>query len=159
MGAGVSVNRCLVLTLRLPPSVNALYRNVAKVGRVKTAAYRQWVQAAHYSIIAQAFPPRLVEPPYSVSIRLPLRMRGDVSNRVKAIEDALVKAGVMTDDSRVYALNVRRDDEIAADTCKVTVQTEGPTWWTTRTSGRPGARSGGRSSSARLRGVRPPSVS
>lgn len=144
----------VTLTLKLPPSVNALYRNVARVGRVKTAAYRSWVTAAHYSIIAQAIPPRLVEPPYHISIRLPLRMRGDASNRVKAIEDALVKAGVLSDDSRVYALTVRRDEEISADVCRVTITQEGPQWWNEKASGRRGARSPRGSSSAPRVGAR-----
>lgn len=149
------VNRALALTLRLPPSVNALYRNVARVGRVKTAAYRAWINAAHYSIIAQASPPRLVEPPYYVAIRLPMRMRGDVSNRIKAIEDACVKAGVMVDDSRVYAVTVRRDNTIAADHCSVTISTEGTPWWRTRkiANGQRSARSSRAPRSASRRGA------
>lgn len=126
------VNRYVVATLSLPPSVNALTRNVPGIGRVKTRAYKAWVRNAHYSIIAQIAPPRMIEAPYSVTIRLPLRMRGDVSNRVKAIEDALVRAGVMVDDSRVYALTVRRDAEVKPDTCRVMIQTEGEQWWKSR---------------------------
>ncbi len=50
------------ITLPLPPSVNALYRNVAKRGRVKTERYNTWLQAAGWALKEQK--PGKVEGPY-----------------------------------------------------------------------------------------------
>jgi Holliday junction resolvase RusA-like endonuclease len=111
------------LDLPLPPSVNNMFANNPLGGRFRTTAYRRWASDARWSVIAQTPMPRLVAPPYRVEIELPRGMRGDISNRVKAIEDLLVAAGVLEDDRHVVVLLVRRGER-APGTCGVHVATE-----------------------------------
>lgn len=134
-GEGRAENRGpLTLRLALPPSANELTRNTSakeratfhtKRPRRKTEKYRQWLVDAGWAIRAQSTPPRLIAGPnYRVAIRLNTKIRGDISNRVKAIEDALVKNGVMIDDRFVFTLHVERWGCVRPGTCVVVVQTE-----------------------------------
>jgi len=109
------------ICLPMPPSVNGLFANSGKRGRVRTPAYAKWARAAHWTIISRCPQPRLVPPPYTVRISLPIVMRGDLDNRVKAVLDVLVKSGVMDDDSHVMDLRVIR--ELSEAECWVTVST------------------------------------
>jgi Holliday junction resolvase RusA-like endonuclease len=90
--------------LDLAPSVNAMYRNVPKVGRVKTSAYTSWVKNALNELIAQKARP--VTPPVAITIELPETMRGDLDGRLKGTIDLMVKAGVVPDDNRRYVRSV-----------------------------------------------------
>jgi len=122
-GEGRAENRGpLTLRLMLPPSANKLFFNARK-GRVKTDAYRGWRNDAVRSIFAQSTPPREITGPYRVTIDLPLKMRGDIDNRMKAALDALVVAGVLSDDKHVMTLIARRVLQ-AKDICLITVETE-----------------------------------
>lgn len=112
----------LTLRLETPPSVNNLFRNVRGRGRVKTSAYRSWQNAAVFSIFAQTPPHRLIAAPYFIRIDLPLKMRGDIDGRLKAAIDALVAAGVLSDDRHVMSLHARRILE-PANVCRITVGT------------------------------------
>lgn len=134
-GEGRDLNRGpLTLRLTVPPSANELTRNTSakeraafhtKRSRRKTAKYAQWLVDTGWSIRAQSTPPRLIAGPnYRVVIRLNTKIRGDISNRIKAIEDALVKNGVMVDDRFVFTLHVERWSSVPPGTCVVIVQTE-----------------------------------
>lgn len=112
----------LTLRLMLPPSANALFFNARK-GRVKSGAYRGWRNDAVRSIFAQSTAPREITGPYRVTIDLPLKMRGDIDNRMKAALDALVVANVLSDDKHVMTLIARRVLQ-AKDICQITVETE-----------------------------------
>lgn len=90
--------------LAVPPSTNAAYTNVPGVGRVKTKAYREWIRGELKVLIAQRAQP--VTTPVSIEIFLPLGVRGDASNRIKATEDILVRAGVIPDDDKKYVRSV-----------------------------------------------------
>lgn len=124
----------LTLRLTLPPSTNKLTRNTSakerkvfhtKASRKRTAEYNAWLNDTGWLIRAQSTPPRLIAGPnYRVTIRLNTRVRGDISNRIKAVEDALVKNGVMVDDRFVFTLHVERWGYVPAGTCVVIVQTE-----------------------------------
>jgi Holliday junction resolvase RusA-like endonuclease len=97
----------LVLRLPMPPSVNASYANVPGKGRVSTAALRTWKAAATAEIL-RALPAAGDRPVFrgcvEIAIRLPVPARGepDADNRIKPVQDALVAAGIILDDSWRY---------------------------------------------------------
>lgn len=89
------------LTLPFPPSVNALWRSV-KGRTILSKPYRLWRDLAASLLMLQMRGQKPITGPYtmSVSIDRPDRRRRDLSNvGTKAIEDALVTAGVIEDDS------------------------------------------------------------
>ncbi len=91
----------ITLKLPMPPSVNALYRNVPKVGRVKTQRYLTWFRAASNELRAQR--PKKVRGEYvmTIFVERPDRRKRDLFNLPKAIEDLLVAHGVVEDDHLV----------------------------------------------------------
>lgn len=84
--------------LAYPPSANSIWRNVG--GKtLMSAGYRAWKKAALWEIASQR--PAKVLGPYRmtlIAVRPDKRIR-DLSNLLKATEDALVAAGVIRDDS------------------------------------------------------------
>ena len=89
-------------TIPMPPSVNHLYKNVKGVGRVKTKAYDDFTMMAVAAIRRQSVPRiegRIVAI-WGVERRSD---QADVSNRLKAAEDSLVKAGIIEDDRFITA--------------------------------------------------------
>lgn len=110
------------LQLPVPPSVNALYGNNKRgtgKGRYKTPAYRSWVAQADLWYLTQKRDVRPVTGPAMVEIRLPLFVRGDCSNRIKAAEDWLVSRQLTSDDR----LNRKVSIEFAAvSCCEITVR-------------------------------------
>lgn len=99
---------CTLTLLAPPPSVNKLYCNVPRVGRVKTQDYRRWAQVAHADLRRQK-PPRFTGR-VGVQIRLPMATRGDVDNRAKAVLDALQSAGVVVNDRQCDPVHIGRAD-------------------------------------------------
>ena len=84
----------------LPPSVNEA-RTPIRGRLVTTSSYRKWMAGAILEIQFKVPMPRRIEgkTPWVAEVRLYGCSRlGDITNRVKAIEDALVKAGVVPDD-------------------------------------------------------------
>lgn len=81
------------------PSLNSMYRNVPGVGRVKSSDYKKWAKLAMQEMMIQRNQP-LPTPPVTLTIRLPdSGGRGDLSNRVKALEDLLVRMHCLPDDN------------------------------------------------------------
>lgn len=111
------------IALPMPPSVNKLFANVRGRGRIRTREYKSWSHQAIWTIICKCPQPRLIKPPYTVRISLPVKMRGDLDNRVKAVLDVLVKSGVMDDDSHVMDLRVIRELAMTTTEVWVTVST------------------------------------
>ena len=114
-----------VLTLPIPPSVNAMYRNVAKRGRVKTAAYKAWIVEADQWFMAQRRRNPIISEieftrPCEIAIRVPAKMRGDISNRIKAAEDYLVSRGITRDDKHNRKVSIERDESLT-DYCVIIV--------------------------------------
>ncbi len=116
--------RAVTLVIPLPPSANALFANVPRKGRVRTAAYRRWsVAALSWMWTCKpvgGFP--FFDGPFSVQIAVPLKMRGDVDNRVKPILDFLKKpAGLVDDDSKTFGATITRSDEVEPGFARVFV--------------------------------------
>lgn len=114
--------KALVLNLPLPPSVNSLFRNVPGKGRVRTKHYKRWsIAALNFAWLSKpvgGFP--LFDGPFNVQISVPLKMRGDVDGRIKAIPDFLKKpAGIITDDKHMQGVSIARDAEIEPGFCRV----------------------------------------
>lgn len=92
--------------LPLPPSVNALYANVAGKGRVKSARYRTWLNAAGWELKARKR--GKVSGDYQLWIwaERPDKRRRDLGNLEKPISDLLVANGVVEDDSQCIGIHI-----------------------------------------------------
>lgn len=98
----------LELHLPFPPTTNNLFANLrgGRGGRYPTKAYKAWRERAAVAIRRQA--PEPIKGAVTLDIQLgrPDRRRRDLSNYIKALEDALVQHGLIEDDSMVQALLV-----------------------------------------------------
>lgn len=104
MGADV-MSAPVSFTMPTPPSVNQVFRNVRGRGRVKTSAYIDWRAYAVTSIRLQHV--RLVTGRVVVVFGVErASLTSDIDNRVKAMLDAMVEAGVIDDDKFVTAFAV-----------------------------------------------------
>lgn len=92
-------------TLPWPPAVNNLYMNVGK-RRIRTLRYDRWLADASAAMFEQR--PQRVHGPFHVRIVLqrPDRRRRDLDGLAKAVLDALVKQGVIEDDSHAETLSL-----------------------------------------------------
>lgn len=99
-----------LIVLPAPISTNALFRNVPGRGRVMSKEYKLWKRLAEDTLRAQVPLPRFALP---VSVTFYVGERGigqmDSDNTAKAYLDALVRAGVIHDDSRKW---VRRTSAV-----------------------------------------------
>lgn len=121
----------LTVDLPLPPSANHLFANAHGGGRVKTAAYKGWLEEARYHVItawrAAGKPEVGRETPMSLTLRLGLtERRRDASNTVKAIEDVLVKELPIPDDRYNDRILIERDETLAG-IARVTIAPLHPT--------------------------------
>lgn len=94
------------IVLPFPVSVNALYFNVPKRGRVKTARYKEWIAEADAMLMKQAFKR------FTVRVDLDIRCGGgrknqDISNLIKCVEDTLVRNGILIDDKKEFVRSVK----------------------------------------------------
>lgn len=111
----------IVLVLPLPPSVNNLFVN-GKRGRFKSQKYKDWEADAGMYLMQQRFPKGEITGPYVMEIKLPMKVKGDISNRIKAAEDCLVGIGVIPDDRHAHRITVMRDDQVPAEDCYISVE-------------------------------------
>lgn len=96
----------VTFTLPMPPSTNALYRNVPGKGRVKTADYKAWIKDAGWQMKLQGASSFLyLAGPLELRISLSAKSRIDVDN-IKALPDLLKKMGVIDDDKQIRRLYV-----------------------------------------------------
>ncbi len=114
----------ITIVLDCPPSLNNAFINVKRGGRVKSKRYREWCNAAHFSVIASVPLPRRVSPPYSVRVSVPIGTRADIDNLIKPLFDVMQRAGVMTNDREVVEVLARKN-LVTPGHCVVTVQTCG----------------------------------
>jgi crossover junction endodeoxyribonuclease RusA len=99
------------MILPLPPSGNNLFKNIPGKGRVKTDAYRAWRKEA--ALIVMASRERVVGPyEMEMVVGRPDKRRRDLSNTIKAAEDALKEGGAIVDDSLCERLEITWEPEI-----------------------------------------------
>lgn len=112
---------CASIKIPVPISVNAMYRNVVGVGRVKTKELKNWKLEAEWELARQN-PPRFVgQVDISITLRYPPKGRADVSNYIKSVEDLLVTCGVIEDDSCKYVRSVSARWSHEEQGCRVNV--------------------------------------
>jgi len=106
--------------LPFPPSVNNLFLNVSRGGRVKTAKYRAWEKAAD-AVMPSGIVKLQGEVIAVYTYGRPDKRRRDVANLEKAASDTLTRWGVLEDDSQIVDIRLRwgRADEIKAGECRV----------------------------------------
>ena len=104
------------LSIPYPPSTNGFYA-VVRGRKITSKAGRAWIADAVATIQDQTdsmpmpvFPKRLAVK-VTATIYRPQRS-GDLSNRIKPVEDVLQKAGVLENDSQIDELHwYKRDDK------------------------------------------------
>lgn len=90
----------------MPPSTNNLFANIPGKGRVKSAEYNRWLIHAGMLVHTQC-KTRMAER-CDITIALEdCHPTADVSNHIKAVEDLLVKVGVIADDNAKFVRSVR----------------------------------------------------
>jgi Holliday junction resolvase RusA-like endonuclease len=88
----------LKLIVPMPPSVNQLFANVPKRGRVATKRYTAWRTEAGLRLNVQR-PPR-IEGPVELQYSIGSDTRADLGNTEKALTDLLVSANIIEGDSK-----------------------------------------------------------
>lgn len=101
------MSNSIVINLQhAPPSLNNIYFNKPGKGRVKSGQYRTWRSAAGWDVKA-AKPEKIGGAVLlDLTVKKP-RVRADISNRIKAVEDLLVDMDVLVDDSQVMEVRAR----------------------------------------------------
>ena len=99
----------LHLVLPLPPSVNALYRAIGRGRNILSKQGREWY-ATSVPLIRQQANGWFVTGRVGIRVEItwPNKLRRDISNVVKSLEDAITKAKVWGDDSQIDDLRVIR---------------------------------------------------
>jgi Holliday junction resolvase RusA-like endonuclease len=90
--------------LPMPPSTNNLYATARNGRRFTTSAYRTWKGEAD-SLVMMLGPRRAFDCPVKVTVALtpgPRCRRSDADNRLKAVQDCLVRMGILVDDDREF---------------------------------------------------------
>ncbi len=106
------------ITIRdMPPSTNHLRKSFVRDGKVvsvKSKEYESWRDAAIWEIAAQRA--GRVDGPYTLTIAVQRNWRSkrarDIDNIIKPISDALVKAGIVKDDSLAECVSARWADDL-----------------------------------------------
>src|SRR5690606_4211789 len=95
-----------------------------KVMSAKSTTYALWRSAALWEIAAQRT--GKVAGPYSLSIAVQRNWRSkrarDIDNIIKPVSDALVKAGIVTDDSLAESVSAKWADDLGGPAVAILVQ-------------------------------------
>ena len=104
-----------MLSLRLPrpPSINSMYATNWKTKqRFKSKKYGAWIKEAQSVLLAQ-MPVELFLGEVTIDIFVSRTNRKeDISNRIKAVEDFLVSAKIIQDDSYVTSISCSWDRDL-----------------------------------------------
>ena len=92
-------------TMPTPPSANHLFKNVKGVGRVQTSHYSDFIRMGVAAIRRQSVR-RVSGRVVIVASVERMSDKADIDNRMKALLDAIVKAGIIEDDRFVTWLPI-----------------------------------------------------
>ena len=121
----------VTLSLPYPLSVNALWRSSRHGGWHRSKAYREWRKTAAWDMRMQlgALAKDALFPETAIGLRLdvgrPDMRRRDIDNLTKCICDLLQDFNVISDDSLIEEITIKRFPDIAG--CCVTVWAMEPT--------------------------------
>lgn len=112
----------------MPPSANSLRKSFVttggKIATAKTKGYAAWRMAAAWEIV-RCKPGRIVGP-YRLSIAAQRNWRSkrarDIDNIIKPVSDALVVAGVVSDDSLAEEVSAKWADDLGGPAVVVIIQ-------------------------------------
>ena len=104
-GAGFLPPAPVSFTIPTPPSVNDIYKNVQGKGRVKSHGYDKFIAHAITTIRLQNVPPISGRVVMIAGVER-MSLQADLDNRLKAMQDAIVKAGVIMDDNLITAIAI-----------------------------------------------------
>lgn len=110
------------LELPLPPSLNGNYFNVPGRGRAKSDALKNWRKDAEGYFLLARKNISAITGPYKLHMRVPEKMRGDISNRGKPAEDFLVAMKVIPDDRHCRDFRIIRSPDIREHFCMIEVE-------------------------------------
>ncbi len=99
------------LNIPWPPTANNLFTNVAGKGRVKSQAYRQWLNAAGLTVRMQRPVPILGRYRLTLIATRPDNRRRDLDNLLKATQDLLKVMGVIEDDHLAQEIRIGWSEE------------------------------------------------
>lgn len=103
----------MTFDLPMPPSVNNMYATF-NGRRIPSREFKAWKASAADALARQyaAYGAPAIHRPVALSIRLGLNYRGDISNRIKAVEDLLTDGIDMPNDRYIERITVERDQSI-----------------------------------------------
>lgn len=112
----------------MPPSANAMRSHFIEGGKVhstKSKAYAAWKKAASWEIAAAR--PGKIDGPYRLHIAVQRDFRSkrarDIDNMIKPVSDALVAAGVVSDDSLAEEVRAKWADNLGGPAVVVLIFT------------------------------------
>ena len=103
--AGGGAPLSAAFTIPTPPSANHLFRNLPNKGRVKSRHYEDFTRRAVTAIRQQGVQP-LAGRVIAIFGVERMSAQADIDNRLKAMLDSIVAAGVIEDDSLVTAIAI-----------------------------------------------------
>lgn len=122
-----AVSSARVIISVMPPSANGLRKSFIQEGKVvsvKSNGYADWRKAAVDQIKSQGV--GKISGPYRLSIVAQRNWRSkrarDIDNVIKPISDALVKAGVVQDDSLAECVTARWADDLQGHAAVIDVE-------------------------------------
>ncbi len=125
MGRSKGQYACLMVPF--PPTTNNLFANDRGSGRYRTAQYKLWRGDAQRALRQQSPLPHFqVAVSLVLTLGRPDKRRRDISNYIKAPEDALVEAGILDDDSQVEDVRARWSEDVTG--CMIEIEEIGPLW-------------------------------
>ena len=102
----MTVTHAVTVSLPFPLGVNNLYLNLPGRGRVLSPKYRAWQTETQWMLIEQG-PSRIAGPFHaSILVSRPDKRKRDIDGLVKCCLDAIVKAGIVEDDSLAESVSI-----------------------------------------------------
>lgn|GEM_PF-1556642 len=102
-GKMANLPQSVEFTMPTPPSTNTLFRNVKGIGRVKTRLYEDFIRMGMAAIRAQKVPPVTGNIIAVIGVER-MSLSADIDNRLKALLDTIVMAGIIQDDRYITGL-------------------------------------------------------